>query len=268
MDKRYFECIFVLLVYANTDDVKDYIKSLEKFDFSRKLIIVNSYYDEASMKSAEEVAAKYDCDFINVENRGYGAGNNRGIEHALANYDFEYLIVSNTDMEVVEFDYDYLKTLGKGVIGPKIITLTGKNQNPFYVDKKRFPKAEYHFMKNRNKIGYYSIIAINKIVKWIFFAKNFILKQHESQVYAVHGSFIIFHRDALAKLGQVFDENMFLFCEEMALAEEMRLKGVTATYTNRIVVHHKEDGSMSFLGGSMYDEEVKSNGYVVNKYFS
>ena len=61
---------------------------------------------------------------------------------------------------------------------------------------------------------------------------------------------------------------MFLFCEEMALAEEMRLNGVTATYTDRIVVSHKEDGSMRFLDGTMYDEEVKSNGYVVEKYYS
>lgn len=102
----------------------------------------------------------------------------------------------------------------------------------FMLIKKRFLRAEYKFMKNKNKLGYYSIIAINKFVKWLFFAKRAVLRPHESQVYAVHGSFIIFHRDALEKLGRVFDENMFLFCEEMALAEEMRLKGITATYTD------------------------------------
>ncbi len=267
MSKKYYDCIFVLLVYANTDDVKDYIKSLEKFDFSRKLIIVNSYYDDASMKEAQRVAEKYDCDFINVENKGYSAGNNRGIEYAQANYNFEYLIVSNTDMIIEKFNFDYLKSLGEGVIGPKIITNSGKNQNPFYVDKKRFPRAEYHFMKTRNKLGYFSIIGLNKIVKWIFFTKCFILGIHESRIYAVHGSFIIFHRKAIETLGTVFDENMFLFCEEMALAEEMRMKGIQATYTSEIVIHHKEDGSMRFLNGSMFEEEVKSNGYVVRKYY-
>jgi GT2 family glycosyltransferase len=139
MYKKHFDCVFVLLVYANTDDVKDYIKSFEKYEFSRKYIIVNSYYDDKSMRAAADVAQQYGCDFINVENKGYGAGNNRGIEHALTNYDFNYLIVSNTDMEVVDFDYDYLNSLKYGVVGPKIITSTGKNQNPFYVDKKPGP---------------------------------------------------------------------------------------------------------------------------------
>ena len=268
MSKEYYDCIFVLLVYANTDDIKEYIKSLEQYEFSRKLIIVNSYYDDASMEDARTVANTYSCDFINVENKGYSAGNNRGIEYAREHYDYEYLIVSNTDMLVEKFDYDYLKSLGKGVIGPKIITNTGKNQNPFYVDKKRFPRAEYLFMKNRNRLGYFSIIGLNKIVKWLFFTKCFILRRHEAKIYAVHGSFIIFHKSAIDKLGTVFDENMFLFCEEMALAEEMRIKHIPVTYTNRLVIHHKEDGSMGFLNGSMYEEEVKSNGYVVEKYYS
>ena len=267
--KPHYDCIFVLLVYVNTEDLKDYIKSLEKFSFSRKIIIVNSYHDDDSMNRARTIALDYDCDFINVKNRGYGAGNNSGIKHAQENYNFDYLIVSNPDMEVAKFDYDYLQSIGHGaVIGPKIITSTGKNQNPFYVDKKRFPRAEYKFMKERNMFGYYSIIAINKIVKLLFFTKRNLLSQHESKVYAVHGSFIIFHAEALSKLGTVFDENMFLFCEEMALAEEMRIKQIPAFYTDLIEIYHKEDGSMRFLDGSMYDEEVKSNGYVVQKYFS
>lgn len=265
--KDYYDCIFVLLVYANTDDLKEYIESVARLEFRKKIIVVNSYYDDLSAQNANQIARDYRCDYICVENKGYSAGNNRGIEFAVKNYEFEYLIVSNPDMVVQSFDFDYLKSLKCGVVGPKIVTMNGKNQNPFYVDKKRFPKAEYYFLRKRNKLGYFSIIMLNKIVKMIFFAKRFIFRIHESRVYAVHGSFIIFHKETLEKMGSPFDENIFLFCEEMALAEEMKKNGVTAIYTDKIVIKHKEDGSMSFLNGSMLEKEIESNGYVVKKYF-
>lgn len=268
MKKSNYDMIIVVLVYGNTDDVVDLIESAKVINCKYKFILVNSFYDDESMKRCEEISRKYGCDFINVENKGYGTGNNRGIEYAVEHYTFDFLVVSNPDTIICDLDFQYLSTLKCGVVGPKIITSTGKNQNPFYVDKKIFPVAEYRFLANRNKIGYYSILAINKLKKMAFFAGMRARKIHEKKVYAVHGSFIIFSCTALKKLGKIFDEKIFLFCEEMVLAEEIKRKGIDAYYTERIKIYHKEDGSMKFLNGSMYDIEVKSNGYVLEKYFS
>lgn len=267
MLKRY-DIVFVVLVYGNTDDLCELIKSSKRINGSVKFIVVNSYYDESSLSSCEKIAHKYNCDFLNVENKGYGTGNNRGIEYAKNNYEFDFLIVSNPDIVIEKMNVEDLKKYNDGIIGPAVITSTGKNQNPFYIDKKLFPKAEYFFLKTKNKLGYYSIIAINKIKKFFFFMKMKMLGINAAQVYAVHGSFIIFTYKVLKELNVVFDENIFLFCEEMVLAEEMRNKGIKAIYTNEIKVYHKEDGSMKFLTGSMYDEEVRANGYVLKKYFS
>lgn len=268
MQIKKYNLIYVVLVYGNTDDVIDLIESAKNIECTTKFIIVNSYYDDESMEKCREIALKYECDFLEVENRGYGAGNNCGIQYALDHYSFNFLIVSNPDTIVKKLDYKYLSSFKGSVIGPMIITSSGKNQNPFYVDKKIFPKAEYKFLATRNKLGYYFIIAINKIKKHAFFTKLKLKKEHEKCVYALHGSFIIFSYESLIKLGIVFDENIFLFCEEMVLAEEMKRKGIDAIYTNKIKIQHKEDGSMKFLSGSMYDIEVQSNGYVLKKYFS
>lgn len=268
MPKAKYDLIFIALVYGNTTDVVELIESAERVNCSSKFIIVNSYYDDESMKQCLNIANKYGCDFLNTGNKGYGSGNNRGIEYALKQYTFDFLVVSNPDTVIQELDYRYLSSLKSNVIGPMIITSTGKNQNPFYVRKKIFPSAEYKFLSSRNKLGYYSIIAINKLIKHAFFAGMKLRKIHEKKVYAVHGSFVIFSYAALKNLGTVFDENIFLFCEEMVLAEEMKYKKIEAIYTDRIKIYHKEDGSMKFLDGSMHDIEVQSNGYVLNKYFS
>lgn len=265
--KKEYDIVFVVLVYGNIEDVIELLDSIQAAEYSFKVIIVNSYCNEESLKKCRSISEQYNCDFVPVENRGYGAGNNRGIEYATKHYKYNFLIVTNPDIVIKKFSYSFLENHSHDVIGPQIITSTGKNQNPFYVDKKIFPRAEYKFLASKNKIGYGCIIAINKMKKIWFQLLLKIKKQHEKRVFAVHGSFIIFSDYAVKRLGQIFDENIFLFCEEMVLAEEMKKREINAIYTDEIIVYHKEDGSMSFFDGSQYAEEVKSNGYVVKKYY-
>ena len=44
--KTYYENIFVVLTYRNIDDLEDFLKSVERFVKSYKVIIINSYYDD------------------------------------------------------------------------------------------------------------------------------------------------------------------------------------------------------------------------------
>ena len=80
--KTYYENIFVVLTYRNTDDLEDFLKSVERFVKSYKVIIINSYYDDSSKFKFADIAKQYNCDFINVPNKGYSVGNNYGIKYA------------------------------------------------------------------------------------------------------------------------------------------------------------------------------------------
>lgn len=265
--KEHVNVVFVVLTYGNTKDVVDLIESTKKVNATYRIVIVNSFYNDETLAKLKQIANEYHCDFIPVENKGYSFGNNRGIEYANKKYDYDYLIISNPDIIINKLNYKDLNGFDGCAVGPRIITSTGKNQNPFYVDKKIFAGLEYYFLKKRIKIGYYSIIAINKIKKMLFFAKMRFLKQKTKKIFALHGSFIILSKRVIDCLGTVFDENLFLFCEEMVLAEELKKKNISSIYTENVEVSHKEDGCMKFLEGSMYEEEVKSNGYVYNKYY-
>ena len=79
---EYYKYVFIVLTYRNVEDVRGFLKSLENCTESYKTIIVNSFFDEKCKNEIEKVALQYECDFVNVPNKGYGAGNNFGIELA------------------------------------------------------------------------------------------------------------------------------------------------------------------------------------------
>ena len=261
------EIVFVVLTYANCDDLEDFISSSTIINASSKIIIVNSYYDESTLETIRSIADKNDCDFIGIENKGYGYGNNIGIAYAREKYDFDYLIISNPDIIIRDFNYNSIRKFKNSIIGPNIITSKGKKQNPFYVKNKYFPRLENRFMKKKNYLGYYSIMAIYKFQKkWLELTSK-ITHKNFFEVYALHGSFMIFHKGVFQKLDSLFDENIFLFCEEMVLAVKAKKNDIPMIYINNINVLHKEDGSMKFMDGKMYDIECESNTYVVNNYY-
>lgn len=49
---------------------------------------------------------------MNVENKGYSYGNNRGIEYCHNNYEYDYIIISNPDIIIKKFDFKVKKTNG------------------------------------------------------------------------------------------------------------------------------------------------------------
>lgn len=93
-----YDFIFVVLVYRNTSDLVDFFASL-KLERTR-VIVVNSFYDKESELQFKQIAESNHADFLSVPNKGYGAGNNRGVEYALKHYDFKYLVISNADVEI------------------------------------------------------------------------------------------------------------------------------------------------------------------------
>ncbi len=85
MSSKYYKYIFVVLVYRNTGDLEDLTKNLgEKFESGKyRVIVVNAYFDDDTKSESERISNECDADFINVPNKGYSYGNNRGIEYAL-----------------------------------------------------------------------------------------------------------------------------------------------------------------------------------------
>lgn len=256
--------VFVLLTYRNFVDLQEFIESAKSQKINAAYIVVDAFYDNESSEKIKAVAEMAQADYLSVPNKGYSYGNNYGIMFAKKNYDFKYLIVSNPDIIIKHLSIRLLEGMGDKVIGPKIMNSRNRMQNPMYESENLIEqKLIYRGLKNRNKPFFYAGVALNKLRRTIFLKCK---GNKVSQVYQVHGSFVIFGRCVLDKLEKVYDENMFLFAEESYLAIKLKAEGVYTIYNPNILVNHKEDGSMSFRD-DISDRLREGNIYVFEKYY-
>ena len=265
MDKEQKDFIFVILVYRNFIDLEECIESISEKIQNYKVVVVNAYYDDASMQNIEAISKKHGCDFLNIENKGYSFGNNTGIKYAREHYDFKHLIVSNPDTIIEEFPN--IERLDYDIIAPMIRTKTGKAQNPMHIKQSRLAEGLiYRGFKKQRRYVLYSGLAINKLRRetYLLFGKN-----KKKKIFAAHGSFVVFSNAALSKLDYTpYDENMFLFAEEMVLAVRAKEAGIETVYLPEVKIFHKEDGSMNLSNLSIDSELAKSNIYFYENYVS
>jgi len=267
VSKDKFDFVFIILCYRNTHDLQMFLQSASAISGKCRFIIVNSYFDEETKKSFEHIARLAGCDFINVPNNGYGAGNNRGIEIAKERYRFDYLIVCNPDIEFLSFSKYSILNMTDCIIAPNIKTLTGKAQNPFMSHSNPlFELIQFYALKMESKPLLYFGIAFNKILRECSNFYHKLLKAKKRRIYAAHGSCIIFGNEALQKIDIPFDENIFLFCEEFDLARIAKEKNICTYLISDLSILHKEDGSVIFLDTGISSLHKKSFIYYYEKW--
>ena len=235
--------IFVVLVYRNTKDLEDFFKS--NHVKNTHTIVVVSHYDELSDGEFKRISTENNADIIIVPNKGYGAGNNKGIEYALRNYDFDFLIVSNADITIRHLDKKVLQKYQFNIIAPQIIAANGKRQNPNepYKPSDIAYKLMYKiYCGEKTKLiwFFYGLARLRRIF-YNLIGQYFTGKE----IFSAHGSFVIFPIRVLKELVPLYNEKMFLMNEESHLALKAREAGVNTIYLKDIVIDHKEDGSMS-----------------------
>lgn len=267
---------FILLTYRNSEDPKECLQSIDNSlsDFEVRKYVIDSFHDEMSSADIERVSADYDATYIRVENKGYGYGNNVGIACAMRDFCPDYYVVCNPDTSIEYFPSSVLGKISELVgnpsesayiIAPCIKNLNGKQQNPLMVEPDdNFFKGIYEGYKKNSRMLRLFWYAVNR------FRREIMLRRKDdliTEVYAPHGSFVIFTEKAIKSLAPVFDENIFLFAEELLLASDAAHAGVHIYFCPAISIRHKEDGSVSLLSG-VNKLEAESNIYVYEKIHS
>lgn len=255
---KYYKYIISVVLYKNMNDVVDMISSVRKAIHSYKIVLVNNYYDEASLREAKALAENNSCDLLETNNNGYGAGNNCAIEYASNNYKFDYIIISNPDIVIRQFDEtDLLPPAIPAIYAPDIICRTGKRQNPMWTNKSNALEwALYQGIKHKFPVLEYGAILIRKVQRQLYLLRH---KKHGvSKIYAAHGAFVVLSRTALQKIMIPYSSNMFLFFEEAWLANKAYLNAIDTYYCPSIIIDHKEDGSMKVTNLNTKSEARKS----------
>lgn len=264
MEKDCFDIIFVVLVYRNTDDLRDFF--VHNQVPKSHTVVVNSFYDDDSEIAFKRIAEDYGSSFISVPNKGYGAGNNRGIEYALEHFDFKYLVISNADIMIEKMDLPLLAKYGNAIIAPKILTMKGKNQNPsapFPPHKASLRIMKYIYENNHRKLAW-PMHAWSRAKKILFYA----ISPFYKKVFSAHGAFVVFPYDIINQLHPLFNEDMFLEYEEQYLGMYAKSKGIKTMYAPDIIIRHKEDGSMKIASVNEFEVQKQSFGVYYQYWFT
>lgn len=250
MDKQHFDIVFVVLVYKNITVLEDFFNTMSLMQ-TFKVIVVNSYYDGYSLERCRKVAEVNDADFVDVPNKGYGAGNNIGCNYALSNYDFDFLAVSNSDIIIKNWKGLNVFSGREVIIAPKTTMLTGKAQNPNIPFHSWLYDwcSTYAYTNNSPKFLTVAHI-ISRVSRDLYLSIVKIFKLKKIRIFSVHGSFFIISKAALIKITPIFNEKMFMYNEELYLAFRAKAYSVPVYYLPSVSVLHLEGASTNHSGFS------------------
>jgi GT2 family glycosyltransferase len=264
----------------------EFLRSVQNMERSLEIhvLVVENSCEERQLVRLRRTVAQ----FSNVEllqssrNRGYFGAARFGLESYLAEAHElpDWVIVCNHDVVIEDRDF-FTKLLGHdpntvGVIAPRIQTReTCLDQNPFMKRRPgRFRWWTYRFAKSAYGVAvvWDWMGRVKKVVKSFGTAHDRASggasAEKSKRIYAAHGSFFIFSRSYFER-GGYLDENLFLYGEEISVAEICRSLNLPILYEPSLRVLHNEHRSTGrVISRTSYERERNALRYVTSRYLS
>lgn len=213
----------VILTYNSNKDIINCIDSIYKYcDLQEEqieiIIVDNSKMDvyEEMKSSVKEKFGEKIIFIKNNENKGYGQGNNVGIKAASA----KYICIVNPD---VIFVTPMFKKVLNSFSKDKNIALIGGRQHGG-MDVSFWIRPEYDFFVITAPLG----AIMNKIN--CYFQKYFYLS----------GALLFVDKEKFEEIG-MFDENLFLYCEESDITKRILNAGYKTVFRKEFEYKHLID---------------------------
>lgn len=228
----------IILNYNDCDTTISLVNSIEKFQSIDKIVIV----DNKSTDNSYEKLEKLRCDKVDVIktniNRGYSSGNNYGIRYAINKYHITNILISNPD---VVFEEKNITAMLNCLNSRDDIAMVGCT-----MVRPKFEKNSpgWHLPTYKSEV-LTSLVVANHLFedKLIRYEKGY-FDQEISYVDIVQGCFFMIKTKCFEDVG-LFDEDIFLFCEEQILGYKLKKKGYKAVILNSYSFIHNEGGSIS-----------------------
>jgi len=278
------KAVVITVNYKSADAALTFLAGLERTKAfpEIELIIVDNSPGEEDLPSMRAAVTKYaNAELVeSPSNRGYFGAARFAFDHYLeqGNGLPNWVIVCNPDIQIE--DKEFFSKLfcqdprAVGVIAPRIEALPGRvDQNPFMRRRPgRLRWAQLRFVSSN-----YGVAAV---WDWLWRRKSefrawaakrprvSFLNDNASResVYAAHGSFFIFSRRYF-EAGGFLDGNLFLYGEEISVAEICRSLDLPVVYEPSLRVLHKEHQSTGkVLNRFTYECQKKAMKYVTTRY--
>lgn len=234
----------IIVSYHNIDVLKNCLDSIEKYnDIGDELevIVSDNSTDDCLFETIKE---EYDwIKIIKNENKGFGAGNNRGYEISSG----EYLLFLNPDTILVEpvFRFainEFEKDEDLALFGVNLTGITGKKN------------IAYLYMDNYS-LFYNLKIKLCRAFNIFIDGKMFI-----------NGANLFLRRKSFEEAGR-FDENIFMYKEEEDLTKRIKLysQAKKIKYFKEKKIIHLEGGTQN---GNTQSESQLTRMYESDVYYS
>ena len=253
---------FVILHYQTKADTIECVDSILKNIVypGLKIIIVDNGSPNRSGGELKELF-KGDVNIevlLSTENLGFTGGNNIGFRYAKHQCNADFIAMINNDTIIEQKNFidtiiNKFKIAPFHILGPDIITLSGRHQNPVF-NKLSSLKAVQNYIKHYRKVlflNYFGLDVILEKIKKFFFPQSKIHIEDirkdidhtsEQQGVALHGSAIIFSGLYIKKYNGLYT-GPFMYGEEAILDYFVKKDNLISVYWPEVRILHKDDSS-------------------------
>lgn len=215
----------IILTYNSEESIERLFESIIKFNKGSdyEIIVVDNNSEDETIRVVQNSKFKV---IENKENFGFAKGINIGAKEAGG----EYLLFINPDTEWNHGSVDDLASLFEndievGVIGGKILTKEGKSEK----SAGRFLRAFEVFITT---LGLDEALGVR-------FSPN-----RRQEVDFVSGGLMAVRKDLFKRLGG-FDENLFMYIEDMEFCFRIKKRGLKVVFDPEVSMIHESHGSSS-----------------------
>lgn len=216
------EVSIIILTYNSAPFIESLLNSLEKFSKDTEIIVV----DNSSSDDTLKIAGKFD--FVKTIDSGKNLGFSKGINLGSKNSKGEYLLFLNPDTHFEKGDISKMTDVFKkhekvGIVGGRMMSHSG--------------------LPEKSAGKFFNLFETLLIIFGL--DEKFGVRsspEKESKVDFVSGGFMLVSAAVFMKLNG-FDENFFMYVEDMELCYRARKEGYSTYFTPEIVVSHKGQGS-------------------------
>lgn len=250
----------VILNYNDYESTIRLVNQLAQYKAISHVVVVDNCSNDNSYQYLKECDAEFDLAKSN-SNNGYGSGNNIGISYLIDHYSSENILICNPDISISDetisqMEYELQRNESLAVIAP-IMIIPGKNS----VSAWELPTKKQYICS----LG----IILAKIVKRKNYYNTHATDPYLKKVGCVAGSLFAFNTKRVNL--PLFDENIFLYCEETVLGLSVQKNNKEVALLCDAQYEHLHSTSISKAYSSLRKRHklmINSKMYVLQHYYN
>ena len=253
----------LVLNYNDAATTIQFVKSIFVFSSVRKILVVDNHSTDESLNCLRDISNEKVEVVSTDRNGGYGYGNNYGIKYLHEKCSSKYILLANPDVIVDEKTVNEMlvflkKNSDYAIVAPLMTNPKGVVQ---YNTAFKLPSL-WRFLMS------FEILS-SRTFKPFYYKQLENLPKPFCDVDALAGSLFMMDAEKMIRYG-MFDENVFLYCEEQILGAKFRkAKQKIAMLTSEKYIHnHSVSISKSYK--KSFDKNVllnKSKTYLLKTYY-